>query len=283
MKTKAQINRERTFYKNALNEGSVTADLLNVALNLFNYHGDLKTLKAVDIEKHLMLHGNCTIFADKNNTLFCLPFVPVGRLDYNGNPVRWYAYDFNGVTYPLDVTNAVYIFNNRARTSAIPNIIKYAEIISEIDNVRRTNLNIQRTPYIIDCPESLTEKFDLLLSDLSCNTGKLLGRKKEILDSISVLNLEAPYLLDKLTEYRNTVLSEFYNSFGIVNNPFHKKERLITDEILTANASVSNTFNSFYAERVEGFERVRKMFGVEIVCEPVNINQKEGANNDKLV
>ena len=85
-----------------------------------------------------------------------------------------------------------------------------------------------------------------------------------------MLDTQAPYLLDKLQDYKNELRSELLTFLGINNNNIVKKERLITDEVNANNELISIMLDLMYDLRKKACEEINNKFGLNIT-----VNKRE--------
>lgn len=97
----------------------------------------------------------------------------------------------------------------------------------------------------------------------------------------------APYVTDKITEYKKQIYSEFLNHIGICNLNIQKKERLITDEV---SFSQGGTIAGRYATaepRIKWKEELDEKFNIKVDFNfydglPVNLQYEERSSEDDL-
>ena len=87
--------------------------------------------------------------------------------------------------------------------------------------------------------------------------------------NLSALSLNAPYLIDKLTEYRNSLESELKTRMGIDNaGVIIKKERLTADEVNSNNDELNDAFNVMLMTLEQCSKEMKEVFGTSINFKP---------------
>ena len=92
---------------------------------------------------------------------------------------------------------------------------------------------------------------------------------RDIENNVDVLNSNAPFVVDKLQEYKYELEREILTFFGL-NNNFEKKERMLTDDINSNNDYINSIIDLMYKSRKEGIEKINKKYGLNIIVEKVN-------------
>lgn len=215
-------------------------DYYDIFYSLFissiNWKIKLPTIDTRYLELNLFENGLCVVFEDEIYGITNLPCI-VEQFDLHGNPYKVRAYStFTSYNRSLsrDSDKFVICYDNMKRTPPFNKIFTYAKILSEIDNIISVNVNSQKTPVI-----ALGDKKDIL--SLKNIFMKFTGNQKFIAvdnnfdkNSITTLNLESPYVADKLYELKMKYWHECLNFIGIANLLVDKKERMIKDEVQTS-------------------------------------------------
>jgi hypothetical protein len=99
---------------------------------------------------------------------------------------------------------------------------------------------------------------------IDMGTPVIFGSKNLDLDSVKVLNLEAPYLVDTLQDEKINVLHEAFSFLGVGSMEIIKRERYITSEMQTSQESnVAQRANRLKA-RVEAARLINEMYGLNV-------------------
>lgn len=152
----------------------------------------------------------------------------------------------------------------------------------DVEMVIRANLKAHKIPYIFTIEPENEERFKLLYNKIM-NDEEALFTSAEDINNIKVLLSGAPYIIDKLYNYKKSLENELREYLGLDNlGVSEKKEHLITSEIEANDEVITESQNSFIDNLIEYCDRVREVFGIEISVELSN-KPKEEADSDMEV
>ena len=80
---------------------------------------------------------------------------------------------------------------------------------------------------------------------------------------MKTLQTGAPYVADKLTDYKHSIWNEFLTFMG-VDNIAEKRERLITDETMSNNECVNLNMMSGLKPREKAAEQFNQKYGMNV-------------------
>lgn len=135
----------------------------------------------------------------------------------------------------------------------------YASKLSSIDMLININEKVQKMPWLINVPEGSETKVREFYNALDCDEPALFFD----LDGINPTALisGAPYILDKLYNYKQAYMNEALTFLGVNNlGNVEKKERLITSEVNHNNQLISSNNDNFKKPIEELLERANKLF-----------------------
>ena len=95
--------------------------------------------------------------------------------------------------------------------------------------------------------------------------------------SLQCINLNIPYLVDKLQAAKHDIINECYTLLGISNANTDKKERLIVDEVNANDGQILATTNNMLMMRQLACDQINKMFGLNV---SVKLRTASGGDND---
>jgi hypothetical protein len=147
------------------------------------------------------------------------------------------------------------------------------------------NVSAQRFPVMVVGDDTQRLMLENLYSQYDGNKPFIFGNKKQInSESLKTLNTEAPYVIDKLTDYKKEIWNEALTFLGINNMSVKKKERLTENESNEDNELVNLNLQSMLAPRLEacrqfnekfGFTGTEKEISVRVRSDLYNIIKKE--------
>ncbi len=242
--------------------------LTELSISMFEWKNLPDTVDPRYIELHLFETGCMVYFKDDVIGDLCLDCIVNGRLDVYGNPVTRRAFSgYNNYNKMLSIDDSVIIWNNYLHTNSILDVKMFARRLYMLDRIIDVNASAQRTPVLVQGTEKQRLTLLNLYKEFEGNAPFIFGDKNLDLNSLKVLNTNAPYVADKLYDLKTHIWNEALTYLGISNISNVKKERMITDEV---NRNLGGTIASRYSRlesRQEAVEKINKMFGTDISVE----------------
>ena len=93
---------------------------------------------------------------------------------------------------------------------------------------------------------------------------------------VQAMKTDAPFVADKLNTLKRQTWNEAMTIFGVENANVEKRERLVTDEVLSNLGSVQAQRYTMLNSRRQAADKINKMFGTHI---EVNFRQDFSALN----
>lgn len=251
-----------------------------IAINMFEWANLPDSVDERFIELILCEYGYGVYFDDPvlgNLFLTCMTMEP---LDVYRYPTKRRAYSVNSYQKELTDKDSVLVYNNYLHTNTLTTIILYARRLADIERSIEVNIRAQKTPVLVTCEEAqqLTMKnayrdYDGNMPVIFANTGIVDPR------SIQSIQTQAPFVADKLMIIKRQIWNEMLTFFGVENGNSEKKERLITDEVMSNLGSVQAQRYVMLNSRRKAAEQINKMFGTNI---EVNFRQDFSALNTEM-
>ena len=258
-----------------------------IAQNRFKWESEV--IKPYDrlseyIEMLLFWLGQCCL-AEEGGVWKVKKCVTNGNIGKYGLPTKFTTCDYDGsntVVYNYD--DVIWIKNNAFCIPTYAWLRKYCDRISHIERVMDLNIDAQKTPYIIEStPEvqlsvkNVFKKIKEMSEVIFLN-----ANKGGIRDKVKVLNLNAPYLVDKLYAQKQNEFNDALNFIGI-NTIDEKKERLITGEAEISEEFTDSCDDMFYSARKIALKQAEKRIGKGALKLTINENpMKRGQKNEQL-
>ena len=237
-------------------------DLKNLYTSVFEWGNVPATIDIWQVEYWLMVYGKAAFFIDEVMGPLILPFTYSGGLDVYGNPINIRAYATNGYQIILSPDQYVPIYDNTLKVPCFGILSDYAKRLANIDIVIDTNVNAQRTPYLIQT-QSDKELTTLTAAYNNVQSGKpaIVAIGNAVPDGLKVFTTAAPVVFPNLQQQKLELLSEALTFAGIPNKGTQKKERLITDEMSAINGHVLHERNNRLLPRKRAAEQIQQRFG----------------------
>lgn len=239
-----------------------------LAISRFRWEGLPDSCDARFLETTLYRQGVATIAKPRRKGIeawLSLMLVQQGQPSMYGNPVRWLARGVNGTSFNVDRRNGVYIFDNDLRRPIAPLLRMYVRELVDVYRTKQLNRMHQKIPYIITAPREQELAVVNILKMLLGGEPAVAGTDelKQIAEAITAVNLEVPYIGDKLTEEEQNIWAKIYAALGITNMTY-KAERQIEDEVRAYEEPTDLTTLAALRGRREAAEKLNRISGLDV-------------------
>lgn len=255
--------------------------LTNLAVNMFEWKNLPPEINQAQMEKDIMLGSFSIFFKDEElDKYFCLPGALSG-VDVYGYPSMAKPIPKNGVIFKERTLgqDAVVIYANRTRTSAVRFINDYADKLSDLDIAIKMNTMAMKHPVMLKASETDKDSLNTMMKQYEDSYYVIVGDKSLSLSDMEVINLKvsATEILD-LQKQKETVLNEFFQMFGI-SGTVEKRERMIAGEMNAMMQQVGINRQMWLSYRQDACKQINKIFGLNISVDTIEINFEDFAKN----
>ena len=223
-----------------------------LATNRFKWES--KDLKPKDragklIEYYLATRGQCFIEKSTGNVL---QGYMTGKYDMFGIPESFYCYGWNGESdnkHILKKDEVIWIKNNAMCIPSLYWIYKYCNRINTVEGTMDLNLQAQKTPYIIEADPMIATSIKIMMKEIDdLEKTVVTDTTKNLTDNIKILDLNVPYLIDKLYDQKVNEQNELLHFFGI-DTVQEKNAHMLYAEVQNSNEITDNYTDIFVSER----------------------------------
>lgn len=261
-----------------------------VALSVFEWVNLPKTMNSMWLEKCLFYEGQATLLKDKNygfiNTKCCTD----GDINIYGLPSSFQCYSFQyNTTRKLytglnsnsdEFDECILVQNNWERIPTTGTIELFAYRLYEAEQTAFTNIKAQKTPVLLLVDETQRLMMENLYSQYDGNKPFIFGDKKQInQDTLKAIRTDAPFIADKITDYKKEIWNEALTFLGINNIMVDKKERLITDEANSNNELINLNLQSYLAPRQEACRQFNEKFRLTGTDNEISVRVRSDLHN----
>lgn len=256
--------------------------LCDIALQLFEWKGLPKEVPFYELEKNLIYRGVTALYFDKFMQKYVILNGTYTDINLYNEPIHFQSANpkYRNASFPLyvearDIPNCGVLIRNKL--NYIPLIVglrEYATRLANIKQVIEINLNAHKHPIAIEATDynllSLQKAFD----QLEQNTPVMFTKKDTkdgdggILKDMKVLDLKAPYIIDKLQEQFRNEWNEAMNFMGLNSLSVFKKERVNQADSNSNNEQYLATRNNLLMFREQGAQRANEYFNLNISVAP---------------
>lgn len=259
------------FWESALmNNGTFNqyySRLMELTISMFEWKNLPSTIDSRFMELILFSDGMCIFFNDEDLGFLCLRCMTGGNFNIYEIPIDRTAYGSNGYNKKLNINDSVVVYNNLIHTNSMLDVEMFAKRLYNVDRIIDVNINAQKTPVLIRCEESQRLTMKNLYKQYDGNEPVIFGDKNLSGNALQVLKTDAPFLADKLSDYKARVWNEALTYLGISNISTVKKERLITDEVVRNQGGTIASRYSRLESRRNACREINRMFGLNLWCD----------------
>ena len=263
-----------------------TIDYLNrlkeYALNMFEWINLPKTVDARFIELVLFEEGKINFFEDKIIGFLALRVNESGKQNVYNEFDKKHIYANNGFSRVRNLRNSVTIYNNYLRTPTYTTVNLYAIRLARVTRAIDLNIEAQKTPVLITCPENQKLSLKNVYEQYKGNAPVIYTDSEFNLDSIKVLKTDAPFVVDKLTLYKHDIWNEVMTFLGVDNPTQDKKERLVANEVDANDEQIEQARFNMLDARKDACKKINDMFGLNIDVKFRNDNVQKAYEENKI-
>lgn len=263
-----------------------TIDYLNrlkeYALNMFEWINLPKTVDARFIELVLFEEGKINFFQDKLIGFLALRVNESGKQNVYNEFDKKHIYANNGFSRVRNLRNSVTIYNNYLHTPTYTTVNLYAIRLARVTRAIDLNIEAQKTPVLITCPENQKLSLKNVYEQYKGNAPVIYTDSEFNLDSIKVLKTDAPFVVDKLTLYKHDIWNEVMTFLGVNNSNQDKKERLVANEVDANDEQIEQARFNMLDARKDACKKINDMFGLNIDVKFRNDNVQKAYEENKI-
>ena len=247
-----------------------------VALSLFEWVNLPKSMNGEFLERCLYEFGKASLLKTEKYGFINTKAVSNGNLNIYMLPteINCFATDsfsenrklYSGFKFDEgdEEKYCVLVKNNYDMTPTEPTLQLFALRLYEAERTCDVNIKAQKTPVILVGDESMKLSLKNLYLKYDGNEPVVYADKKQLgSDSIKALKTEAPFIADKIMEYKKQIWNEALTFLGINNLSSEKKERMITDEASSNNELINLNLQARLMCRKKACEQFNELFGLE--------------------
>lgn len=238
--------------------------MTTLAENVFQFEGLPDFIDVSYLNKVLLRQGAIAFFKDDVMGILALPFTNLGTLDVYGRPTKIQVHGANGYLNNLTSDEFIIMYDNNGRYPLILDIKQDAERMANVTRTMDINVQQQKTPRFWKTNEDRKKTIEDLANEVDGLVEKVITYEDINVDDTTLVLSPAPYVTDKLSDYKDKVWAEFLTHIGISNLQLTKKERHITDEINAMQGGTIASRFSRYEPRVDAINKINEKWGLDI-------------------
>lgn len=238
--------------------------LRDYALNIFEWSGLPESINVRFLETTMIDEGRCVFFEDKELGFLALPVQYGGKVNVYNEPTEYKAVSIH---YNKDLTpdNAVIMYGMYSRQTLSNMLRLFARRLYQVERTMDVNIQAQKTPVLILADETQRLTLMNMYMQYDGNEPFIFGNRNGFdKDAITVLQTDAPYVSDKLQEYKHNLWNEAMTFLGVGNAKQDKKERLVADEVAANDEQIQGARYIMLNARQDACKAINKMFGLNV-------------------
>lgn len=257
--------------KNIINSYRFYFDMLTLlSMSRFKWEGIPIEIPQYQLEKCLHWAGMAGIsYDDIAKKYIILPVVYASAgLDIYGEPKKFTMFSYSNAYQLTNLENnkdGIICYNNDLKDGNLYLCYRYAQRLQMIDDIIDMNIDKQRTPYIIICPDE-KEKNSLkkFIDKISLNSGAVFATKDIVKDNITTLDLRVELKASELQQIKREIYNEACLYLGIASSLNNKKERLIAKEVDLDEQRYEIYRQTSFKTREYFCKKVKELYGLEL-------------------
>lgn len=279
------VDNERTYY-------DYLDRFKKIALSMFEWVNLPESMNERYLEECLYYFGQASLLKDENYGFINTQCCSNGQINIYGLPTSLHCYSFGYDTDRKLYTNidteeaqkdtCILVLNSRQREpfATFNTIDLMARRMAEAERTCDVNIKAQKTPILLVVDDKQRLMMENLYLQYDGNAPAIFGDKNQLQEGIlKSINTNAPYVADKLIDYKKEIWNEFLTFLGINNVLVDKKERLVTDEANANNEVVNLNLQSFLIPRQEACKEFNKLFGLEGTGKEISVKVRSDLYN----
>ncbi len=237
----------------------------NLALTMFEWEGLPASVNARFIEASLAQSGAAAFIEAPGLGFIATRVTAVGMVDIYGEPIAYKCYSANGLfSQDFKSRDMVLIRNNAMMSPTMEIITFYAARLADLEMTISVNLATQKKPWVILTNEKQRFSWEQFMMKVEGNQSLIMGTKELDLDAIKYIGLDAPYLVDKLQQAKESIINDFYTRMGLNNANTDKRERLIVDEVNANNQVIELNYMTMLQTRQMACKLINEKYGLKV-------------------
>lgn len=288
------------FIDSALSNDDTYYDYLRrmkmVALSMFEW----KLPAGMDeryLEKCLYYKGQASLFETKDtgfintqctsNGYFTIYGLPSALNCHAYNGLHWYRNLYTKLGETDEIVErqrkeeCVLVLNDWDGIATASTIELFAYRMYLAQKTADVNMSAQRTPVMVVCSQKQRLTMENLYSQYDGNQPFIFGDKDANINdnSLKALKTDAPFICDKVNDYKKEIWNEFLQFLGVNSISIEKKERLITDEANQNNEVINLYLQSHLAPRQKACDQFNELYGLKGTENEISVKIRSDLHN----
>ena len=248
-----------------------------IAMSMFEWVNLPRSMNSRYLERCLFYKGQAALLKHDTYGFINTNCCSAGKTNIYGLPtvLNCYSFEFQEIRNlyvglnPIkknrakDTEEAILVLNNWEGTPTCSTMELFAYRLYEAERTCDVNIKAQKTPVLLVVDEKQRLTMENLYNQYNGNQPFIFGDSGTFnSDLLKSIKTDAPFIADKIMEYKKEIWNEALTFLGINSLSTEKKERLITDEASANNEVINMNLQSFLAPRLEACKQFNEKFGL---------------------
>ena len=268
-----------------------------IALSMFEWVNLPSSMNAQWLEYSLYYDGIASLLKDEKYGFINTRCTSNGKINIYDLPTLLNCYSFEYHTQRrlytgllgeitenrkkyLEDKQCILVQNNWDRMPTCGSMELFAYRLYEAQRTADVNIIAQKTPVIVIIDEKQRLLMENLYNQYNGNQPFIFGDTKQLSeDKLRAINTQAPFIADKVMDYKKEIWNEALTFLGINNIMVDKKERLVSDEANSNNELINLNLQSFLAPRQEACKQFNEKFGLTGTDKEISVRVRSDLHN----
>ena len=295
---KRKIGKNYKFEDSMLVNDATFVDYLNrfkrIALSMFEWVNLPSSMNEEFLEKCLYYTGQATLLKTEKYGFINTKSCNSGYLNIYNNPTQLNCFSYNfhenrklysGLNPLVDKEQqqkecCVLVKNNYDKLPTAGSMELFAWRLYLAQRTCDVNISSQRFPVMVVGDEKQRLMLENLYSQYDGNQPFIFGNKNQLNDDLlKAVRTDAPYVTDKITDYKKEIWNEALTYLGINNISISKKERLTENESSENNELVNLNLQAMLVPRMKACREFNELFGLTGTDKEISVRVRSDLRN----
>lgn len=262
----------------------------DIARSMFEWENLPKSMNEIWLERSLYYDGQAAILKDKKFGFINTRATTAGKLNLYGLPTKLHCYSieydttrsvFNGLLPNVkEEQQCILVQNNWNRIPTWYAMQLFAYRLYEAQRSADTNIKNQKFPVLVLTNDKQKQSMINLYNNYDGNQPVIVADKNLMeANELKSVNTNAPYVADKLIDYKKEIMNEALTYLGINNIMLEKKERLVQDEANSNNELINLNLQKFLAPRQLAAKQFNEKYGLTGTDKEIKVRIRSDLTN----
>lgn len=260
-----------------------------IALSIFEWVNLPQTMNSEYLELCLFYYGKASLLKTQEYGFINTKCCSNGDINIYNLPTKLncYSYGFNtsrklytGFKTGDEYSECILVQNNTEMIPTFAGLDLFSYRLYEAERTCDVNIKAQKTPVLIVADDTSRLLMQNLYNQYDGNMPFIFGDKRQLSsETIRAIQTDAPFVADKIMEYKKQILNEALTFLGVNNIMLEKKERLISDEANSNNELINLNLQSYLLTRQKACKQFNEKYGFTGTDKEISVRVRSDLHN----